>query len=305
MSDSTNCPNCSATLPAGATFCTSCGTRLAEPAAEAPPSPPEDATRVDTPGLHDSTQVFSPPPAAPAAPWQPAESSSPPPAPAWEAPAAPAPPAWEASPAGPASWEAPAAPAAPPWNQPPAPPNQPAPAWQQPGGAPPQQQWGGAQAPGQQWGAPPATSSSAAGTGGSPIGGLVALVGGLLTLIGLFTPWFGPDGPGESISGWDLASSDTSGLESIDPYFVLALGIGALVLGVLLFTGAARKIVRPAAIVVGLLVVVICVRDWLSVADIIRDIPGAEVKQEFGFFLTIAGGVLTAVAAVLPAKKTA
>ncbi|QXC61657.1 zinc ribbon domain-containing protein [Aquihabitans sp. G128] len=65
MSDTMSCPNCSATLPAGAAFCTSCGTRIgadaAASAAPAAPAPPEDATRVDNPGLHDATQVFTPP----------------------------------------------------------------------------------------------------------------------------------------------------------------------------------------------------------------------------------------------------
>lgn len=303
MSDSTTCPNCRATLPDGATFCTSCGTRIGEAAAAAPPSPPEDATRVDTPGLHDSTQVFSPPPAAPAAPWQPAESSTPPPAPAWEAPAAsapPAPPSWEAPPAAaPPSWEAPAAPAAPAWNQPPAQQAQP---WQQPGGAPPQQ-WGGAQAPGQQWGAPPAATSSAS-TGGSPIGGLVALVGGVLTLIGLFTAWIGTNLTDDTTTGWALASGD-EGLKSNDPYLILALAIGALVLGVLLFTGTSRSIVRIAAVVVGVAVVGTAARDWMSIADLAKDLPSSvKIEAKFGFYLTIAGGIVTAVAALLPAKKT-
>ncbi|MBX3287609.1 MAG: zinc ribbon domain-containing protein, partial [Actinobacteria bacterium] len=38
VSDTTTCPSCSATLPAGAAFCTTCGTRLGgapEPAADA------------------------------------------------------------------------------------------------------------------------------------------------------------------------------------------------------------------------------------------------------------------------------
>ncbi|MCU1452920.1 MAG: Double zinc ribbon, partial [Acidimicrobiales bacterium] len=91
MSETTTCPACNTALPAGAAFCTSCGTRLGTegataPAAAAPPPPPgPDVTRVDTPGLHDATQVQpvveEPPPGAPPGPSEPA----------WEAP----PPAWQ------------------------------------------------------------------------------------------------------------------------------------------------------------------------------------------------------------------
>ena len=47
----------------------------------------------------------------------------------------------------------------------------------------------------------------------------------------------------------------------------------------------------------------VLVRDWLSIVDIVKDIPGAKVTQEFGYYLGIAGGALTIVAALLPGKK--
>lgn len=276
MSDTTTCPNCSAALPSGATFCTSCGTRIGE-------TPAQDATQVVGPGLSDTTQVFTPPPPpapqaappAPPAPWQPAESA---------APAAPA--GWTPPPAA-------APPEAPTWQAPP-----PAP------GAPPV--WAGAPAaPAAVWGAQPGPAGpTKPAAGGSVLGGLVALIGGALTLVGLFTAWIGVDGTNTTATGWDLTSGDTSiGLESNDPYLLLALGIGALVLGLLLFTGKARTMVRIAAVLVGAAIIGVLVRDWLSIVDIVKDIPGAKVTQEFGYYLGIAGGALTIVAALLPGKK--
>ena len=97
VSDTTTCPSCSTSVPAGAAFCTTCGTRIAPAEASA-----TDATRVETAGLHDATQVYAPPP-APASPWQPADAPAAPP---------PAPAAWGAPPP-------PAAPAAPPPDEPP------------------------------------------------------------------------------------------------------------------------------------------------------------------------------------------
>ncbi len=282
MSDTTTCPNCSATLPANATFCTSCGTRIGEAAATPASPPPEDATRVDNPGLHDATQVYNPPPPAPPAaappgpaPWQPADSPSAPPAGPGAAP-------W--TPPGQAP---PAAPAAPPWQQP-----APGPAgWGAPGAAP-APPWGAAA---------PATTSTTATGDGSPLGGIVAIAGGILSLIGLFTAWIGSDGTDETLSGWDLTADDKL-FSSSDPYLILGLALGALALGALLFTGVSRKIVRIAAIVVGLALIATPIRDWLSIVDIVEGIPGAKANQEFGFFLTIAGGVLVAAAAFLPTK---
>lgn len=289
MSDTINCPQCSSPLPAGASFCTSCGHRLeAAPTASDQFTPPEDATRVETPGLNDPTQTFAPPSEPPAggpsggfgaapAPWQPADSG---------------------------------APATGGWN--PAPPQaqQPAPqqAWQQPqpGAAP--QGWGAA--PGQQggpapWethGAAPASAPSGAAQP-SQLGGIAGLVGGVLTLVGLFTAWFKVTGA-DAISGWDLASGD-KGLESKDPYIVLALGLVAIAVGVMLFVGQKRPIARIVALVVGVAIVGVAANDWMTTASLVEDeLPSSvELTGQFGFYLTIVGGIVTAAAALLPAKK--
>lgn len=296
MSDTTTCPNCSATLPSGAAFCTTCGTRLAPAEAPAPEAPAADATRVDNPGLHDATQVFAPPPAPPAAPaaaWQPAEAATPPPLPG----PPPAQPGWGAPPASPPP--PPAAPAA--W--PPAASTAPPPTtWGAPGAAPASPAtWN--QAPAGAWGAPAPAPAAAAGGGGSPLGGLVALVGGLLVLVGLFTAWLGNNVTDDTLSGWELLDGD-NGFETSDPYLLLALGIVALALGVALFRGVARTPVRIVAVLVGVGVVVTHARDWMDIADIAKALPqGVEITAQFGFYLGIVGGILVALAALLPAKK--
>lgn len=292
MSDTMSCPNCNALLPANATFCTSCGARSGEGAPESPPAapaPPADVTRVDNPGLNDATQVFSPPPAATPTPPTPAPPMAAPPQAPWQPAETPS-----APPAGP--------PASPPWNPPG---NPPAPAWPQPPAGAPAPGWGAQPGAAPQWGAPvpSAASPARAKSGGSALGGLVALVGGILTLVGLFTAWV-RGGSDQTLTGWSFASGDEF-LKSNDPYLILGLGIAALVLGVLLFTGTARSMVRIAAIIVGVAIIATPIRDWLSIVDIVEANPGASAKQEFGFFLTIAGGVVTAIAALLPGKKTA
>jgi len=261
-----------------------------EPAAPAAPTG-NDATRIDNPGLHDSTQVIPPqgePPAAPSA-WQPSEGSAPS---SWGAPPAPAAP----------SGEQPA------WGAPPASPQAPG-GWSQPQGAPQGQAWGAAPqgqgAPqGPAWGAP-APAGGGGGDEASPLGGAAAVVGGLLAVIGLFIGWFelSAGGGSETFSGWDLASSDSSPFESNDPYLLLALGIVGIAIGALLFLGKFRPIARIAAVVVGVAIVAVVLRDWMTASDLVKDWPGVKISQQVGFFVPIVGAVLLGAAAVLPARK--
>lgn len=302
MSDSTTCPSCDASVPAGAIFCTNCGARVggtAAAAGDAAPTPSDhrsgsgagdDATRVDTPGLHDATEVFHPPaspaapPPAPApAPWQPAEASA------------------AAAPSVAAPWDPPAAPSPPPWQQPPPPAGGPG-GWGHPAPqAPPGSGQWGASAPG------PAPAPASDAKKPSPLAGIIAVVGTVLVLVGLFLPWIGnnqDDGRYEA-SGWDLTSGGQA-LESIDPYLVLALGLVGLLLAALLFVGLARPIVRIGVVVVGLAVVAILARDWMTITDLVADDPAVdssfEVSAQIGFYLTIAGGVVLALAALAPAS---
>ena len=291
MSDEITCKYCSAAVPLGAVFCPSCGTWLggsmqtAEPTAAFPRQAwTLDATRVEAPEPIDTTQVFSPAPAQPLAtpfnqdppsPWQPAETRL-----------------------TPTAWTPPAPPPG-------------APSWQAPGPAPGAPQ-GWEIAPATPRGAPSVTAPGPATKGGSVLGGTAALLGGVLTLVSLFTAWIGSNSPHQTVTGWDLTSGDAvlslvSGrsihFESTDPYFLVGLGLGALAVGVLLFTGTARSIVRVVAAAVGLAIVGVLVRDWLSIADVLQDISGAEVTRQFGYYIGLGGGVLTIIAAMLPGKK--
>ena len=326
MTDTTTCENCQADVPTAAKFCTTCGHPMA---AAAPPSDPApaggpDPTRVDTPAVHDSTQVLptaGPPDvgtaSAPAssAPWSPAapSTSTDPAPPAWGGSAPPqptAPPAWAPppteqapQPAHPQAWGPPPTETPPAWQQPPAtaPPGGAGPGWgAQPGGPPPSWAPPAQSGPGV-WGAPATTSSTAKG---SPIGGGVALIGGVVALIGLFTTWV--TGDVADASGWDLTKSSGQ-LTSKDPYFLLVLALAAIVLGVVLFTGAFRPVARIAVIVVGLAIVGLHIRDWTSITHVVETnaaFLNQSVDAGFGFYLGIAGGVVAAAAALLPSAKS-
>ena len=285
MSDTTTCPTCNSALPTGAAFCTSCGTRLAAgdaSPADAPPPPPPvapgpDVTRVDTPGLHDQTQVQSvvePPPFAPPGGT----------APGWGPPAAP-PPAWTPPPAPPGpTFQPPAAPAPPAWG---APTN---------AAAPPA--WAPATAP---------VAVAAPTRGGPPLAALLAVLAGALVIASVFMAWLQAKGGGFSLSGWQLATKPKaqSPLTSRDPYVLVAVGAGAVVVGLLLFAGKAVGALRVAVAVLGIAVVAILVRDHIDITHVIRRTfdSSTTVSFQVGYWLGIVGGALLVVAAVLPNRR--
>ena len=132
------------------------------------------------------------------------------------------------------------------------------------------------------------------------------MLGGALALVGIFTAWIGADGSSGTVKGWDLTSGDKF-FKSNDPYLLLAIGIAIIAVGVALFLGKVKPLAKAAAIVAGLAVIGICVRDWTSIADLVKKSPrfdGVNIKAQFGFYLTIAGGALAIVGGVLPAKKS-
>lgn len=292
MSDTTVCSACQASVPGAAAFCPSCGSPVNGSSAPSNPSGGaglgDDDTRVDM-SRNDSTQVFpaSEPAGAqggegPSAPWSPTGSGGGPSA-SWNPPPAPPAPAWQQPPPGPAYGP---------------PPTSAQPAW----GTPPGQ--------GTPWGAPAQTPPAAMTATRSPLGGIAALLGALLTLVGIFTAWVGSKGSagvvgsGKDLSGWDLTSGDFF-LKSKDPYLLLVLALIAIAVGVARFAGALHPIARIAAIVVGVAIVAILIRDWLSIVDVVKNtLPSSfKVKQKFGYFLAVAGGVVTAASGLLPSSK--
>lgn len=132
------------------------------------------------------------------------------------------------------------------------------------------------------------------------------MIGGVLTVIGLFIGWFELTTPAgtQTIKGWDLASSDTSPFSSNDPYLLLVLGLVGIAVGAALFLGKFRTIARVIAVVAGVAAILVVLRDWMTASDLVKDSAGWKLTQQVGFFVPIIGGVLTAVAAVLPANKS-
>jgi hypothetical protein len=128
--------------------------------------------------------------------------------------------------------------------------------------------------------------------------------------VGLFMAWVGPGGgaPGNSLSGWDLATKAKSQVPftSKDPYILLAIGIVAVLIGVMLLAKKAIGPMRLLTLLAGVGVIAVHVRDYLSIKDVVKKTFPSSITIDFkiGFWLGIAGGVVLVVAALLPSKKT-
>lgn len=140
----------------------------------------------------------------------------------------------------------------------------------------------------------------------SPLGGLAAVAGGVLAIAGVFSGWvtLDPGGNSETVTAWSLTAGEGL-LKSNDPYALVALGAAAVVLGLLLFAGVARTLVRVAVIFVGLGIVAVAAVNWSSIASFITDTQSSSFQADtaIGFYFAIAGGALAAIAGLLPAKK--
>src|SRR5690606_31459662 len=86
-----------------------------------------------------------------------------------------------------------------------------------------------------------------------------------------------------------------------------AIGALALFAGVMALGGGTRTVSRVLGVVLGLAVIGLMIRDWTSMADLVqREAPATfEIESAIGFYLTIAGGALLLVSAVMPGKSPA
>ena len=131
---------------------------------------------------------------------------------------------------------------------------------------------------------------------------LIAFIGALVALAGVFMPWM-TSGP-LSISGWEFITDDGEAAASVFALIALISVILALVFTVLDLLNV--KITEPVLIYMFLMVqgIVIAVMVFMSVYDQFLAIENLGYSTEnisygFGAIVSIIGGVLVAVAGVI------
>lgn len=306
MTDAVTCQTCGTALPPNAAFCTACGVKVAAAhgasasgSDTAVPEPGEDATRIQTPGLHEATRVLpiAPPPSAPSEPA------------AWAAPPAPGyPPSPPQMPGNASPWQPPptAAPAPAPGAWEPRPPRQPEWAEQPPSAAPP---W---PPPAGQW-QPPAgrTASASPGPPGAGLAAALAFIGAGLLVVCVFTVWFKVDSSGGTarLTGWQMATnkSDAQPFDSPDPAILLGIAAASLAVGGLLVAGMGKAVMRVLLVLAGVGAAAVLVRDYLSIKDTLKKSFTADFRLTFqyGFWIGGASAVVLIVAALVPSRTRA
>ena len=267
------CPNCGTSIENPGKFCPSCGEPM-----------PEGSTHlheqgVDAPRFEPTVAAVPTPPAPePEVPAAPVWAQTPPPAtasaPAWGQPTPPPQP--------------PVPPAQPPYGAAPygAPPAQP-PYGAAPYGAPP---YGAAP-----YGTPVATS---AGSSVSPLGGLLALVGGAVAIGSAWLPWSMASSDPMQTAAWlkPISVTDMSVLEN--GYFLIGAGALAAFCGLLLIVGVARSpgarmLLGLGAIAGAVGVGVVEYAAYSQVSDFINAFGSAGgVTYGFGLFVGAGGAVV-------------
>ncbi len=315
MTDTLSCHNCGTVLPPDAAFCTKCGTKVeAGASSETASSPtsdaamvPEDVTRIETPGLHDTTRVIpeAPPTEAPMA-WSAPAASPAPERSGWAPPAAPSPPPpWQPPPTAATEQRA--------WQPPPQPPQW---AREEPAGAQP---WSGPSppsAPPSQWQQPAPDAWPTAGPtpvssrkSSATLAAILAFLGAILLVVGVFTLWLqSATGSSVKLTGWEMITvdkGDASSLKSPDPAILLGIAAASIAVGGLLVAGRYKILMRILLIAAGIGVAVVLVRDYLSIKDAVKKAfsAGTTIDFQYGFWIAAAGGVVLIVAALVPAGK--
>ncbi|HEU4356629.1 MAG TPA: hypothetical protein VFT27_13655 [Actinomycetota bacterium] len=110
--------------------------------------------------------------------------------------------------------------------------------------------------------------------GPTPVGGILALAGGGLLVVGSFLDWAKVSGSGINVTG--------SGTEGTDGWITLVAGAVALVVGLTMLRVAGKRALAILAIVAGLVGGGVGLYDALTAKDSVLDSAAEELTSQFG-----------------------
>jgi hypothetical protein len=108
----------------------------------------------------------------------------------------------------------------------------------------------------------------------TPIGPVLAIVGGALLVVGSFLDW-------AKVEGGGGISSSASGMDGSDGWITLASGAVAIVVGLVAFR-AGRRALAVLAVVAGLVGGGLGLYDALTAEDSVLDAAAEEIAPQFG-----------------------
>ena len=126
-----------------------------------------------------------------------------------------------------------------------------------------------------------------------PMIGIIAIAGAALAAIGCFLAWV--DAPGTTINALDWGYvTDSNGIDGMDGLLVLPIAAAAAVLGGLSFKGR-YNLANLALIALGVAIAGVAGYNLWKIVDETDSLKYVGI----GLYMTIAGGIVTAVAGLL------
>jgi hypothetical protein len=129
----------------------------------------------------------------------------------------------------------------------------------------------------------------------TPSGAWLAIVGGVLMVIGTVTPWFSDTALGISISR-DAFQLGTKDALTFDGPVILLLGIVTIVIGVSRLTRTAPpRFLQRSSIVTAIVVAIVLINRYSGIHDLVKQINSgsslAVASIGYGFWVCAAGAV--------------
>jgi len=133
--------------------------------------------------------------------------------------------------------------------------------------------------------------------------GILVLVGALIAMASVFMDWAVMEylGNKEGIKGWDFYDEVGDIFDQhLYPMIVLILGIVAILMGVLEFTGMGNTVTRVITLILGVLVIVFSYLTYSGYIDLATSFGMEDfVSMGYGMYLEFVAGILLIVAPIL------
>ena len=131
--------------------------------------------------------------------------------------------------------------------------------------------------------------------------GIIVLVGALIAMASVFMDWVVIDFLGkEGVTGWDFYDEAGDAFDQyLYPLIVLILGVVAIIMGILEFTGMGNTATRVITLILGVLVIVFSYLTYSGYMDMFPSGMEEFIDMGYGMYLEFVAGIMLIVAPIL------
>jgi hypothetical protein len=132
--------------------------------------------------------------------------------------------------------------------------------------------------------------------------GIIVLIGALIAMASVFMDWAVAEfmGNKEGITGWDFYDEGKDAFDQyLYPMIILILGVVAIIMGILEFTGMGNTVTRVITLILGVLVIVFSYLTYSGYLDLFPAAMEEFIDMGYGIYLEFLAGIMLIVAPVL------